>query len=397
MDPFHVIAPDKHTHFSALTDTFAKIFPDFGYFGMYTYVEQYYLGNSHYDWSVSRIGLAGDRLITHWGVWKYDTRIGAARVKTAGIGAVLTHPDFRRKGLLRKTALPSLAAARDAGYDISILFGISGYYHTFDYVRAWPRETYVVSTAALPKNTAGVKPVKLPGRMLKDMHALYNRENKYLTGTAVRPTYHTLRHDETVYYWTGSRGPLAGYVITRIHNNAFSCGEAAGDPEQILTVVAMLARKKGFRDVSFPSLHYESNLAARIRAGDCRLETQYYMNGGPMARLLNISSAFSKMCREFSRRLKQSHLYRWSGDLLIASDTEKVLLTIRNGSVRVTSPGSSRHSIRAGKELVQLLLGTDEPATLIARHGCRIRGDAKLLVPVLFPARHPQLNARDSF
>lgn len=396
-DAFHILAPVKHAHFSLLTDMFSKVFPNFGYFGMCAYVENYYLGNSHYDWSVSRIGLAGEQLVTHWGVWKYDTRIGTARVKTAGIGAVLTHPDYRRKGLLLKTALPSIAAAREAGYDISVLFGIPGFYHKLDYVRAWPQETYTVSTSALPKDKPAVIPRKFPMRLFKDMCKLYNRENRCLAGTAVRPTYQSLRHDETVFSWPGTDRPLAGYVITAVRNNSFSCDEAAGDPEQILRVLADFARKGGFRDVSFPSLHYESSLAGRIRAGDCRLETRYHSNGGPMVQLLNLPSTLAKLCGELSHRLKQSSLSHWTGDLLITSDTEKVLLNIWNSSVRIAPMCSTRHSLRAGKELVQLLIGTDEPSVLVAKRGIQVRGDAKQLVPVLFPARHPQLNARDSF
>jgi len=175
-DSFQVLAPNKRLHFKPLTDISAKIFPDFGYFGMYRYIADYYLGNSHYDWFVSRIGCVNNQIVTHWGVWNYAMRVGAAKLKTAGIGAVLTHPDFRRKGLLLKTARPSLDAAQKAGYDISILFGILSFYHKLSYTRAWMQSSYTVSTQDLPKEKPDLPCRKLSNSKFKEITALYNRK-----------------------------------------------------------------------------------------------------------------------------------------------------------------------------------------------------------------------------
>jgi hypothetical protein len=394
---FQVIAPHKHLHFKPLTDISAKIFPDYGYFGMYRYIADYYLGNSHYDWDVSRIGCADNQIVTHWGVWNYAMRIGTARVKTAGIGAVLTHPDYRRKGLLLKTALPSLAAARKAGYDISILFGIPGFYHKLHYTRAWIQSSYIVAVHDLPKEKPDRTFRKLSNNNFKEITALYNRKSASLTGSAVRPTYQSLRKKETGYYWCNDAGNIIGYVRCDTSPGSLTCCEAVGDPEQVLRVLAALARKNTVREIRFQSLHYENPVTVRLRAGTCRQELRSHANGGPMIRIISLASTLEKLCGELSRQLKHSHLSGWSGDLLITSDEEKILLKITNGSVRVTAGKSSRNAIRAGKELAQLLIGTDDPLAVVHQYNMRLSGAARRLVPVLFPARHPMLGARDSF
>jgi len=218
-----------------------------------------------------------------------------------------------------------------------------------------------------------------------------------LTGSAVRPTYQSLRKSELGYYWCNDIGNIAGYVRCDSSPDSLTCCEAIGDPEQALRVIAGIARKNNISSVKFQSFHHDSPVAIQVRAGSCRQELRYHANGGPMIRIMNLASILEKMCGEFSCLLKHSHLSGWTGDILITTEDEKVLLSVTNGRVRVATGKTSKHAIRAGKELAQLLIGTDDPLAIIRQFGIRLSGDARQLVPVLFPARHPMLGAHDSF
>ena len=68
-----------------------------------------YIGNSHYDWQVSRLMYAGDQLVHHWGVWGYQMRLEGIQLKVGGIGAVVTHPDYRNRNLMHQAADDSFA------------------------------------------------------------------------------------------------------------------------------------------------------------------------------------------------------------------------------------------------------------------------------------------------
>ena len=84
-----------------------------------------YIGNSTYDWKTARLVMDGDRLIHHWGVWGYQMRVESVLLKVAGIGAVVTHADYRKQGLMHRAARSSFAAMLEGGYDLSILRGRS--------------------------------------------------------------------------------------------------------------------------------------------------------------------------------------------------------------------------------------------------------------------------------
>ena len=144
-----LIRPDRRKHRRAIFDLTGKAFGR-PYWDWLDHCEHDYIDHSPYDWSASTIGLLDGQVVTHWGIWDISIRVGAAVLRAACVGAVSTHGRFRRRGLMARTAAAACRAARRAGYDISLLFGIRDFYHRFGYVRAWPERTYVVRTADLP-------------------------------------------------------------------------------------------------------------------------------------------------------------------------------------------------------------------------------------------------------
>jgi predicted acetyltransferase len=89
----NLITPDPHLHLQSIAQLAADAFAE----GQY--VEQFaqnYIGNSHYDWHTSRLVFDNETLVHHWGVWGYQMRLESIQLKVAGIGAVVTHPDYRK-------------------------------------------------------------------------------------------------------------------------------------------------------------------------------------------------------------------------------------------------------------------------------------------------------------
>jgi len=395
-----LIAPDQRVHGEAMIDMIAKSFGR--YFHMRDRCRHGYILQSHYDWQTSRIGLIGGRIVTHYGVWGYSMRIGTARVRVGGIGAVATHADFRKSGLMAKTAQETIQAMSQAGYDMSVLFGIADFYHRFGYVRAWPWRRWTVKTEDLPKDkpTVRVRTFKLSQRekWRRQMEAIYNREYAMLTGTAVRPTYRTVGDRRDVcYYWLDRRGRVAGYVAVRRHEDHLRCHETCGNAEQALRILARLARRQGCREVRFESLPYDHPLCRRLRGGNCRVEYTYQKSGGAMIRTLSLRSTLAKLTAELSRRLKDSHLATWRGRLLIADPREKVVLAVNRSEVRLASDKRAANAVCGGEEIAQLLIGADEPGEIIEAGKMKTAGRARELAAVLFPHQHPILMQADRF
>jgi predicted acetyltransferase len=399
-DELHIIAPERRKHAEQLYDFFAKVFPDLGYYGSRRMARTAYFGNSHYDWKASRIGFLGDEIVTHFGVWDYQMRIGAARVRTGGVGAVGTHGDYRRQGLMDRTARASLQAMRDLGYDMTMLFGIRNYYHKFGYVRAWTETTLFVSTGEFPEEKPPLPLRKFPVAQIKRYADLYNAYYATYTGTAVRPTYlgtQPWNSSMEGYAWSGGNGKPDGYVLVSRRGRQIRAHEYCADADQALCTLGYLSRRWHCDEVRFETLPYASELATRLRRGNCRVETHCARSGSAMVRMLNLPQAMGKLAGELNRRLQSSHLAGWHGDLLLADTWDEVMLSVDAGRVAVAPVAATPHAIRGGDSVVQLLIGTEAPAEVAEAGGMQISGDAAALMEVLFPAQYPQLMTADRY
>ena len=392
-----ITKPDKKLHKEQLAQIFAMTFTNNNFYEMYHDALDRYIYNSHYDWENSRVGLIDGKIVSHFGIWDYQMRIGKARLRSAGIGAVLTHGEHRKHGYLKKTATASLESAKESGYDLSILFGISNFYHKFGYSRAWNETFYKFSLDNLPKEKPEFPVKKLKKSQHAEIDKLYNKATRNLTGTAVRPTYPLLDKKDKGYCWTDKNGRLSGYIFVRTRSDELECVEAIGNPEQIFRTVAFIARKGLRRNIRFSFLHYELPVAKALRRKNCTIEANYQSCGGPMAKTVNLKTTIQKMESELSERIKQSLIPDYKGELLISNGEEKVNLKINMGKVVVSDNSKTKNYIKGDHRLVELILGTNEPFETAEACGIKFGDDGKKLAGILFPNRHPQQFIRDYF
>ena len=64
---------------------------------------------------------------------------------------------------------------------------------------------------------------------------------------------------------------------------------------------------------------------------------------------------------------------------------------------RVAAAAATKHVLRGGEQIAQLLLGTDEPEETIDAGRMKTAGDAAQLASVLFPNQHPTLGMWDHY
>ncbi|MEM7626186.1 MAG: GNAT family N-acetyltransferase [Planctomycetota bacterium] len=398
-----ILAPNRREHRDMLVDFWSKIF-GFGdtahYFNGVDFCRDGYLDGSHYDWNASRIGLVDGRLVTHYGVWGYDMRVGSASVRSGGIGTVATHPDFRKRGYLMQTAKASINAMRASGYDLTVLFGIDDFYERLGYVRAFSYRQHYVRVADLPKEkpTRPFRRFKLVRR--EDTDRLYNQAFAGHTGTAVRPTY--LRGGDVRgdgYRWVDGRGRLAGYVYVKLddRHRRLKCFEAVGDTPQALRILGALARRHGCVELEVLNQPRDTPLLRQLERGRCEVVTRLNHSGGPMARTLNLRTTLEKIVGELHARLRASAYAGWTGTLLIDDGTEKAALRVTRRGVAAAEPTKTTHVLRTRGHAVQLVFGTDAPEAVMSNAKSKTSGDAAALAAVLFPAQDPMLLTFDHF
>lgn len=391
-----IIKPDVNKHLLPIAQLAADSFTGGKYVDQFS---QNYIGNSHYDWDVSRLAMDNDKVIHHWGVWGYQMRLESIQLKVAGIGAVVTHEDYRKQGWMHKAAQASFEAMRQNGYDLSILRG--RHYMKMGYARAWNYVNYRFT----PDDISGVEIKKtyqpLGVERIREMDELYNQTHAHFTGTAVRPTYLN-RHPEDigVYAWFDDNGKLEGYVrVFPAEDNPkiLQCLEAAGDPQQGLAVLADLFKKGDHEKLTCFTLPHGHPMVQFLRRGSCIVEDRYFDISGWRVRIINLHSALEKMTYLLEERLSQSQFADWNGSLNLDGEKWKAMLRIKNCKVEITNGKAGKNVIRGGADIARFLIGSDEPDEIIRQADMECTGIAVSLVRVLFPNLHPMMSHWDEY
>lgn len=188
---------------------------------------------------------------------------------------------------------------------------------------------------------------------------------------------------------------LQGYVFDR---PLFWVDELAGDPDSCLQVLGMLTRQWQCEEIFFDRLHYKSGVGKRLRQMiSCRIHTGTFgrSHRSYVVRIIDLASLFTKLAPELTKRLAQSPLADWQGNLLISmsedQSQQEAMLAICDGKVSCVPAVKTPHSIRGGQEVAQLVLGTETADEIVELAGIELSGDAEQLCPVLFPVQYPQM------
>ena len=394
-----------------LYDAAAKVFAGVGYFNYLRFCRQAYFAASTYDWNVSRVAEVDGQIVSHVGVWEYRMRVGGARLRTGGIGAVMTIDDYRRRGLSSRCMRSMLKAMRDAGYDYTVLFGRRDFYDRFGYVQAWPEAAYTVELADLPdtKLRLSLRKVSLAEALCERgaVMRIYNRENATRTGSAERPIYYSagsgLWHDYKCTTLNDSAGRVRGYLVTHIAGESLEVEEAGGlgagcGVGQLLAGVRRLAIRSRCRRVCTHHIAHDHPLCCALREGTCRAELRYIRSGGPMAAVVNLRQCLEALGGELSDRLGRSAMKNFRGAVTIAGTGEQATLKIANGQVRVAPRVmATPNRIVAGHSAARLIIGSEPPAVLAEQSAVKFRGAGLGLAEALFPHQWPMLSAIDHY
>ena len=234
------------------------------------------------------------------------------------------------------------------------------------------------------------------------------RENATVTGTAVRPTYRRSKHpigdSAPGYVLTDGQGGVAGYLFDAPPDEPgerYWHDDSAGDSEQRLRILGMLARRHGCEGVCFHRLPFTSDLAAHLWRLDCTVTMEYRNDGGYLVRIVDLASTLRAMTGELADRLAKSHLAGWRGELLVRAGDQEAVLVIEGSRVRVRRqagrPGKAgtAHRLEGDQHVAQLLVGTYPPLETVAAGGIALGGEARALVEVLFPPQYPQMPNED--
>jgi hypothetical protein len=329
------------------------------------------------------------------------TRCGlkAIQLKVGGIGAVVTHPDYRKQNLMHQAAQDSFEAMRQMGYDLSILRG--RHYVKMGYARAWNYVTYRFKLEDFPVTEPVPTYQPLGLEHVPAMDAFYNQTHASFTGTAIRPTFYN-KHPEDlcIYAWRAAAGNLLGYVRaapSEEEPKTLLCLEAAGDPRQCLAVLGDLFKQGEYEKIACFTLPHQHPLLQHLRQGNCTAENRYFDITGWRVRIINLHSTLVKLVPLFEKRLANSQFAGWTGNLRLEAGDQCAVLQIAGGNVAVADEMPTPNVLRGGADVARFLIGSDEPDEIIRQARMDCSGLARSLVKVLFPNLYPMLSHWDEF
>jgi Acetyltransferase (GNAT) domain len=191
-------------------------------------------------------------------------RLGGARLRIAGLGALHTSEQHRGQGYARQIMLAAIDHIRQSGFAMSILFGIGNFYERFGYTAVLDDWSRVLI------NPDDIRPERFsPTRRdlssfslhrpsspddLAAMAALYAEYNRFRSATAIR---------DCDTYWKGlvgndgvsiicyAGGPIVGYFECSVSTNERI--QLVDEPRAL--VVRDYAHAEGYGEVSAVVLH----------------------------------------------------------------------------------------------------------------------------------------------
>lgn len=223
----------------------------------------------YYDPALTRVMLIDGQMVAS--VTSYDRLVYVAdgrRARVGSIGSVCTHPDFRRRGLVKLVLEDSIAFMADNGFHWSSLFGKETVYNSSGWTvlssfnctaQVGLREEYGPLTAQPAQTEADAAELaqvyeafsgRLTGPVVRN--AAYWR-NVVLAGRwGAPPVYYLLRRgSETVGYYCGEGGKLREVGWTQPGHDvvAFLLRLAAGEPVSFPFATAELTQL--LREISY--------------------------------------------------------------------------------------------------------------------------------------------------
>jgi predicted N-acetyltransferase YhbS len=339
-------------------------------------------------------------------------RVGSARLRVGCIGAVVTHPDYRRQGIGSALMQDALAYARARDYALLLLNGAAHFYDPFGYIDVFDATTHALGRAQILAQPSG--PYRVRSAAIDDapaMLALYQRHYGPYTGSFER----TLEQQEHHLRYAHSLQPQAyhtreglSYTVPVLALDpldrprgyltfpwgplcAFGCEVAADDWSAALALLQYHARLLDTLpdppdDLQWPLppdcstfYHLSDHLPVRSQA-------YHRPHAGWMARPIDVLAAVRSLLGLWQDRWQRCAA-GWSGILAFTVGDASVVLQVEPAGIRLLErPASPARTISLSPQVfVQLLFGYRPASWTAGQPGQRVPRDLVPLLTTLFP------------
>jgi len=343
-----------------------------------------------------------------------NIRINSARIRMGGIGGVQTDKEHRMKGYCRVLMEDAIRYMKEEGYDVSMLFGIPGFYRRFGYAPWMPEyrttiATRVAEKAEVSPSVRGYRVRETREEDMAEIVALYNKNNSSRNCPVIRDKKEFKNFPKGLTY-----GSKAESFLIEDRGKRFTGYAVLDRSEEEVNLIEVESKSAIFFPVI---LRHLADIAVRRRCGqvslflplghpfaefckgfDSEMNVRYFKDREGMIRIINQFAFLQKMQDELSRRIACYGLKGYSGLLNIKTDMETTSIGIHNGRVGI-QPGKKRGDtiVLSHPELAQMVTGYRSAGYILSHYNVNKNRKIWHLLNILFPAKNTYFWLADRF
>lgn len=335
-----VTCAQNQQDFEEIADLKGKIFKRATYYEFYEERMRFQTRDPWFQPEHALIVRDAGKIVSHVTLFERPLRFGPSILKTAGIGDVLTIPDYRGKGLSSLIMRAALDLMQEQNFDLTMLFGIPNYYHKFGYIEAM--SFYQLELLNLKPNISSasyqVRPfdrtdlpvmLELYCNATRDGNLVVDRSLAYLESKQIEPQH--------VLVLTHANGQLAGYALTwdRIKSQ-FAVIEAITENHQAsLALLAEIYKRKPATDATLKiKMSPQMPFVRHVRYLGTEMQSRVFGEGEGkgMLAIVDLCRLLNKFKPLLNQRLAASCFHQFSGRLEIHCQ-QSVALDFENGTL----------------------------------------------------------------
>lgn len=281
---------------------------------------------------------AADRLVSSTCLIPWQLHMCGVPLRAAMLEMVVTHPDYRRRGLVREQINHFHSTVSARGFDISIIQGIAYYYRQFGYAYALGHRPFdSLSVASVPpvaeesvyksriaslQDYGALTAVYQRSIQAHDLYVL--RDDAYWRFLLSAPYYSVriIEHKTT-------HAPEAYAILQPQTDDRFEVVEAAA-----ITQAGALALLQHLREVSTGELRLPGTLPSVLIQAARSLSSHPLPSYQWLLRITDVASLLRKLSAVFNTRLADSSFRRYDGELRINLFNAAYCLRFVNGQLQ---------------------------------------------------------------
>ena len=391
-----------------IADLRGKVFARRSYFELYDERKKYQTDDPWYKPEHSRIIKENGRIVSHVSIIEKPVRFGPAIVKLAGIGDVLTHPNLRGNGYSRILMEDSLHYMKENNYPLTMLYGIPNYYHKFGYIESIKNYKLFLTVEKIDKQESNFQTRKWQTSDVPQMLKLYkeNCENSILTVDRNEVYLKRIICESKRIILILENDEIVGYaqVFDDIAKR-FVVNEAITSGYEISKALAFEIQKKAPR--SSPNIEVRMSPQMPFVQHLQHMGTEMFVKshgegeGNAMLAIIDLYLLMNDLISLFNKRLQSSEFYNSNLYVALATEKEKLNISIEQGVVqKIEKTNSNDHySLEVNhRYFVRNIVGYWTIQELLSLTDVKVGNKKSLrLFDVLFPKQEPFMLPLDYF